>query len=34
MAMQPFLYYGGDIEFANYKSYLINAGVDKLIATG
>ncbi len=25
-------YYGGDIEFANYKSYLINAGFDKLIA--
>jgi phosphoglycerol transferase MdoB-like AlkP superfamily enzyme len=25
-------YYGGDIEFANYKSYVINAGFDKLIS--
>lgn len=25
-------YYGGDIEFANYKSYMINAGFDKIIS--
>ncbi len=25
-------YYGGNIEFANYKSYLINAGFEKLIS--
>lgn len=25
-------YYGGDIEFANYQSYLLNAGFEKLIS--
>jgi phosphoglycerol transferase MdoB-like AlkP superfamily enzyme len=27
-----YFYYGGDIEFANYKSYMINAGFDKLVS--
>jgi phosphoglycerol transferase MdoB-like AlkP superfamily enzyme len=29
---ETYFYYGGDIEFANYQSYMINAGFDKLIS--